>query len=246
MTRSFVLTYVLLAFLIVAQGHLSHKTIQAKENSVAREGISAESNKNNSDFSPVIAAILGGLAGAAGSAIFFLWYSWRQSRREYRSLILAFGSELVSAFGRCVMYCDQASKEPKEISKSALFEFTDASSLSKFASVCDQPELVATIIDLKSYYFQIGRHAEQAADHVMRQNASLDPGERKKLLHAAINSQGTALAFFHGFYDSIEKKTALIVEAAKKVYPGAVAEDLFSRFKESKSKKIAMDEAKNQ
>jgi hypothetical protein len=84
---------------------------------------------------PLVAALLGGLAGAGISN----YYARKQAMQEYRSLILSFSFEMVSIFQRCVMYYRQS--KHGEISYSALFSFTDSSALSRFASVCQRPEV---------------------------------------------------------------------------------------------------------
>jgi hypothetical protein len=101
-----------------------------------KENVKSEkSNITITILMPLFTAVLGGLAGAGIS----IWFSRRQARKEYSSLILAFCSELISVFERCVMYYAQIKK--KEVSYSALFSFTDSSALSKFASVCQNLKL---------------------------------------------------------------------------------------------------------
>jgi hypothetical protein len=204
-----------------------------------KENVKSEkSNITITILMPLFTAILGGLAGAGIS----IWFSRRQVRKEYSSLILAFCSELVSVFERCVMYYAQIKK--KEVSYSALFSFTDSSALSKFASVCQKPEVVAGIIELKSMYFQIQRHVEEAARFAVEASRSGDEKEKQDLMVKAVHAQGTALAFFHGFYERIEKETGLIVEAAKNVSPGDVAQNLSSRFLDAKNEKQELDKRK--
>ena len=64
-------------------------------------------------------------------------------------------------------------------------------------------------------------------------------------MEKAIRAQGTALAFFRGFYERIEKETGLIVETAKKVSPGDVAENLYSRFLDAKKERQELDNQKS-
>jgi len=137
------------------------------------------------------------------------------------------------------MYYAQAKKG--EVSYSPLFSFTDSSALSKFASVCQKPEVVAAIIELKSMYFQIQRHVEEAARFAVEGSRASDPKEGRDLMNKASHVQGTAFAFFLGFYARIEKETGLIVEAAQKVSPGGVAEHLSSKFLEAKNEKQELD-----
>ncbi len=121
-------------------------TSSDKDTTIARQ---EKLNMTINIFLPLVSAVLGGLAGAGIS----IYYSRRQAKQEYRSLILSFCSEMVSIFWRCVKYYKQS--KTGEISYSALFTFTDSSTLSKFASVCKKPEVVAAIVELKSMYFQV-------------------------------------------------------------------------------------------
>ena len=75
-------------------------------------------------FIPLVAAIMGGIAGALISIAYFK----KQAENEYIALILAFCSEMVSIFCRCVMYYKQS--KTGDISYSALFSFTDSSAVS--------------------------------------------------------------------------------------------------------------------
>lgn len=195
------------------------------------------SNNTVSVLIPLISALLGGLAGA-GISIF---YAKRQSKQEYCSLILSFCTEMVSLFNRCIGYYKQS--QTGEVSYSALFSFTDASALSKFASVCENPEVVASIIELKFMYFQIQRHVEEASRFALQGTRSSDPTEKEELMKKAIHAQGTALAFFTSSYDQIENHTDLIVQTAQQVSPGSMATELSSRFDKAKKDKKALDVA---
>lgn len=190
-------------------------------------------------FVPIIAALIGALT----AGLINICSTRRQSGRELRSLILAFASELTLAFERCVMYYEQARKG--EISFSGLFDFTEASILSRFATVNTQPEVVTAIIDLKSTYFQIGRHVEEAARFAAQANRlAKGENEKAKLMKAASLAQGTALAFFLGSkerYERTVEETALIIDAANKISPGKVAEELESKFEDAKRKKTELD-----
>jgi len=210
----------------------SSSTSTSKSQEITTE---SRSDITTSALIPLVSAVLGGLAGAGIS----ICYSRRQARKEYRSLILSFCSEMVSIFRRCVMYYKQA--RTREVSYSALFSFTDASALSKFASVCEKPEVVAAIIELKSMYFQTQRHVEEASRFAIEGGRASDPQEKQDLMGKASHAQGTALAFFLSSYDRIVKETERIVEAALHVAPGDVANDLSSRFSEAKGKKKKLD-----
>jgi hypothetical protein len=184
---------------------------------------------------PLVSAVLGGLAGAGIS----IYYSRRQAKQEYRSLILSFCSEMVSIFWRCVKYYKQS--KTGEISYSSLFSFTDSSTLAKFASVCKKPEVVAAIVELKSMYFQVQRHVEEASRFAVDGSRASTPNEKDDLMKKAARAQGTALAFFHSSYENIEKEMDLIVQTAKQVAPGDVADKLYSKFIEAKTEKKNLD-----
>jgi hypothetical protein len=184
---------------------------------------------------PLVSAVLGGLAGAVISIL----YSRRQAKQEYRSLILSFCSEMVSIFSRCVKYYKQS--KTNEISYSALFSFTDSSTLAKFASVCKKPEVVAAIVELKSMYFQIQRHVEEASRFAVEGSRASTQNEKDDLMKKAARAQGTALAFFHSSYEDIGKEMDLIVQTAKQVAPGNVANNLYSKFIEAKTEKKNLD-----
>ena len=239
MNRKFTIKVFLMVLLLSMMICISQTTV-AQSNT--QENIKSERrNTYITILMPLGSALLGGLVGAGVT----IWFSRRQARKEYRSLILAFCSELVLAYERCVMYYAQAKKPQPEVSYSALFSFTDSSALSKFASVCPKPEVVAEIIELKSMYFQIQRHVEEAARFAVESSRSADQKEHQDLINKASHAQGTALAFFRGFYERIERKTGLIVEAAKKVSPGNVPEDLYSRFLDAKKERQELDNQKS-
>lgn len=180
--------------LLISSGQLLAEEPQKTTPNLTSETVeSTDRTESNGTFSiliPLVSAVLGGFAGAGIS----IYYSRRQTKQEYRSLILSFCSEMVSLFQRCVMYYKQA--KTGEVSYSALFSFTDSSALSKFASVCEKPEVVAAIIELKSMYFQTQRHVEEAARFAIEGSRASDPQEKEDLMGKASHAQRTALAFF--------------------------------------------------
>lgn len=179
----------------------------------------------------------GGLAGALVN----ICATRRQSKKELQSLILAFASEFIFAFARCVNYYEQSKK--REISFSGLFDFTDASILSRFAVVNTQPDVVTAIMDLKAHYFQIRRHVEDAGKFaVQAKRLAEDEKDREKLMGAAGHAQATALAFFFSSYEDIVQKTSTILEEAKKISPVKVVDDLEQKFKDATAKKSKLDE----
>ena len=151
----------------------------------------AQATKVNSN---VTSAILGALVGALAAGIISVLYSNYRASKEYKSLILAFASELILAFNRCVLYYKQSLTLPPTISYSALFDFTDASALSKLATVTKDSAIIEAIMHLKALYFQVGRHVEEAAKFKAR--ADRFPQLANELNRAAGHAQRTALAFF--------------------------------------------------
>jgi hypothetical protein len=188
------------------------------------------------------ALVGGGLAGALVNILF----AKLQSKRELKSLIIAFASELVFAFMRCVLYYEQS--KAGKISYSGLFNFADASILSRFAVVNKQPEVVAAIMDLKFHYFQIGRHVEDSSRLATQADRFAEDEEQKKrLMKAAVRAQGTALAFFLGkSYDDIERETLFILQEAKKIAPVKTIEDLEKKFKDATAKKADLDKKESE
>ena len=128
-----------------------------------------------------------------------------------------------------------------EISYSALFSFTDSSALSKFASVCRKPAVVAAIVELKSMYFQIQRHVEEASRLAIDSSQELNYEKKEDLLKKAARAQGTALVFFIDYYKDIEKEMNLLVNTTKQVTPGMVANNLYSKYSKAKADKIKID-----
>jgi hypothetical protein len=181
----------------------------------------------------VVSVLLGGLGGALAAIL----YSNYRTSREYKSLILAFASELILAFERCVLYYKQSLYPGIHISYSALFDFTDASALSKIATVTRDSAIIEAIMYLKAQYFQVGRHVEDAAKFIVQ--AERSPDDKKNLVFAVQRAQLTALAFFIGAdspkpdletYKKIKEKTSLVLNAAKNVSSKKMAEELSSKF----------------
>ncbi len=129
-----------------------------------------------------------------------------------------------------------------QVSFSTLFSFTDSYALSRFASVCQKPEVVAAIIELKSVYFQVQRHVEEASRFALEGSRTSDAQEKQAVMEKARHAQGTALVFFLSSYKDIEKHTALIVKTELQLTPGKVAEDLSCRFSKAKKEKEQFDQ----
>lgn len=185
---------------------------------------------------PIVAAAIGASVGAATSIHYFK----KRAEQEYIALLLAFCAEMVSIFCRCVTYYNQS--KTRVISYSALFSFTDSSALSKFASVCQKPAVVAAIVELKFRYFQIHRHVEEASRLAVAGNLASTKEEQNTLSEKAVLAQRIALAFFTSPYETIEKEMDFLVNTTKEVAPGTVANDLYSRYSKAKSDKKKIDE----
>lgn len=225
--------FIFYSYVIADQGQGSLSTSHDK---VAQVAIQEKPNDTMNILIPLISAVLGGLAGAGIS----IYFSKRQDRQEYRSLILSFCSEMVSIFCRCVKYHKQS--KAREISYSALFSFTDASTLSKFASVCKKPEVVTAIVELKSMYFQVQRHVEEASRFAIEARSASTEQSNQELMKKAVSAQSAALAFFSTSYENIEKEMDLLVKTAKQVAPGNVANNLYSKYVKAKTEKKKADE----
>jgi len=76
--------------------------------------------------------------------------------------------------------------------------------LSRFSSVCNKPEIYASVIEIKSNIFQVGRHVEQFSKYVTE----------RKLSEAAI-AQGKAIAFFRSGYDGLVKNIEMLLKEAE-------------------------------
>jgi|GEM_PF-1706298 len=189
---------------------------------------------------PLASVILGGISGALIS----IWFSERRRKQELRSLILAFCSEFVPLFKRCVMYYKQAMQN--SISYSALFTFTDASALSKFASVGAKPDVIAGIVELKSMYFQIQRHADEAAKFAIEGSRLSDEVAKQETMRKASDAQEKALAFFLNSYERVVNETIEILKEAQHLCPGATTNRLFDKFNEAKLEKEMLDKSHNQ
>ncbi len=236
--------FVLFILLVISVSFTSASQSNNSQIDTSKEVIKQNAPKNSNSIVtiliPLVAAAIGAMAGAMAGALTSIAYFKKQSEKEYISLILAFCSEMVSIYWRCAEYYKQSKKGV--ISYSALFSFTDSSALSKFASVCQKPAVVAAIVELKSMYFQIQRHVEDASRLAIEGNLALTQEDKNKLMNKAVLVQGTALAFFLGSsYIKIEKEMDLLVETTQQVAPGVVANNLHSKYLEAKAKKIKVD-----
>ncbi len=187
-------------------------------------------------FIALFAAATGAIVGVAMSN----YYVKKRSDQEYIALILGFCAEMVSLFCRCVMYYNQSKK--RVISYSALFSFTDSTALSKFASVCQKPAVVAAIVELKSRYFQIQRHVEEASRLAVASKLASTEEDQNTFMEKAFLAQRTAVAFFISPYEAVEREMNLLVDTTLQVAPGSVANDLHAKYSKALSDKKNIDQ----
>lgn len=182
------------------------------------------------------------LLGGVGAAIINIYWTHRTRKREYAGLIIVLSAEFVTALNRCVTYYDQSRKG--EISYSSLFVLSDASVLSKFASLVGKAELVIAAINLKSHFFQIERHVEIASRCIMEFDSTKDTSkgsEALSLLSQAQAEQGAAVGFFLSPYDEIVRDLSLLLKETDRLAKGSVAKDLRGKFQSAIEKKMAID-----
>lgn len=224
--------------------------------------------------------LLKGYTGAATlvGALLGVWLAWRlnqdslerRQKNEYRSLLVSFVHELEEDYHRCVLYHTQ--RQEGSVSFSAIFDFNDASTLSRIASLAENPMIIDAIMFLKKQYFQVGRHVEKAswlatdfdkkimeikikAPNFKLKNTripakiSKDVKEARKLYEEASRARERALGFFLGAghdritYPKIVDSTGLLINELKEKWAD-VAEEFESRFKEDRGKLCAVENQK--
>ncbi len=186
-----------------------------------------------------IAVASGGLAGAVVTGCL----SIRRSKSERRSLMVAFCYEFVESYGRCVGYLGQ--RVDGEVSYSMLYSFTDASVLARYAGVCADPKVIRAIMELKSSFFQIGRHVEHAsaaAQQIAYTREDKDK-EKESLGRAASFAQSIALAFFQDHAKGLRGNIELLLKAASRDVSHRVMESLQTRYTESCQKEDRLRKA---
>ena len=179
----------------------------------------------------IVGAVLGGVVGAVAALLTTSWQVKKRAKQELQSLILVFCSEFVLAFERCVTFYEQLSKSNPSLA--GLFQFTDATMLSRLTSVCKDPEVARAIIVLKNSYYQIGRHIDAASEmlNVAEINAITRDGDPLEITRDDIWAhQRTALGFFNASYNAIDLETRRVISATKEYAPGDSADDWERRF----------------
>jgi hypothetical protein len=162
--------------------------------------------------------------GGVGATAINIYWSYRRRKREASGLILVITAEFVTAFSRCVTYYDQTTRG--EIFYSSLFVLSDATVLSKFATLVGKADGVMAAMNLKSHFFQIERHAEAASRFIMDANSTGDIFQTGPLLDRARAEQGAAVGFFLSPYNEIVQDLGLLMNLSLKVAKGPVAQNL--------------------
>jgi hypothetical protein len=179
------------------------------------------------------------LLGGVGATAINIYWAQRSRKREIRGFILILCAEFVTAFSRCVTNYDQFNKG--EISYSSLFVLSDASVLSKFASLIGRGDLVMATMNLKSYFFQIERHIETTSKYIMEAGTTKDIFQKGPFLDRAAKEQGAAVAFFISPYKNIVQDIELLINESLKITKGSIAQDLDKKFKAAVNRKNAID-----
>ena len=221
-----------LRFRVLESTSVSQTEISKQEDSSDNTGSNitstvngVNSKKQNWYYNRLVLVLLSGSVAAFLTLLLNILYHAQIRKKTRRSLILAFATELVLAFHRCIIYYRQQLTErlkKVEVSYSELFEFADASMLSNFSAAGPKPELIAAIVFLKARYFQISRHVREAAKFAGESKRAGSEEERTRLFSKAVDARGTALAFFLAnynpdLYKAIEDKTEMIINEAKEI-----------------------------
>lgn len=176
--------------------------------------------------------------------LFSLYMIRRRDKQQSRSLIIAFLAEFIYNFRRCVLYHEQVHVADLA-TKSSLYELTDAGALSNLANVVDNPEVISTIVELKSHYYQIKRHTDIIASQIAERDRITSriallkkvivraggpakkafaeeeverlSSEEGSLGKAIGDAQGTAVVFFE--YKKVANYIEVILNEAKKLMP---------------------------
>lgn len=204
---------------------------------------------------PLLSAAIAALVSASLLVGFSLW----QRSREKKALLLAYATELVEAFRRTVMYYKQHSEG--QLSYSALYEATDATTLGKLASVVDNPDIVYAVVRLKGRYYQVQQdvlEASQSAAESSVQTAEskftretkwvtdetvLEPDdEREDSLLRVEQAQSKALDFFdEETFDNMVRWTQTFIGYTKKSVRGRLLSDLERKLNQSIADKRKID-----
>ena len=199
--------------------------------------------------------LFSGAVGAAFATCATILFQWYRAKQEFRSLLIVVASEMIKAYGRCVLYDEQ--KKEGTVSFSSIFEFSDASTVARFASVTSESEAnaISATMDLKYHFYQIARQVEKASEfavevsrlRVLAKAAEVsgdDEGkskyeeEARKNHWAAQAMQGQALAFFSGkeVYEEVEGGIEILVSCAEKDRGDEISRNLRESFNKLRSK----------
>ena len=224
--------------------------------------------KGNTGSATLVGALLG------------VWLAWhlnqdsleQRQKNEYRSLLVSFVHEIEEGYHRCILYHTQRQKG--SVSFSAIFNFNDASTLAKLASVTDNPKIIDAIMFLKKQYFQVGRHVENASwlasdfDKKMMEirlkvpnfsfklkkskipsKISKDVKEARELYDEASRARDRALGFFFGAGDDYITYPKIVDSTRLLIKElkekwADVAEEFEARFKEDRGKLCEVEKQK--
>lgn len=128
-------------------------------------------------FISLLSAMIGG--------VIVVIYERYVSKRQEKALVMVFAQEFINLFSRCSMYYDQMLRG--RISSSTLFEISDSATVTRLAELTGNAKILRAVIDLKTWFFQVIRHADMAS-------AALALGDNAK----AAEHQALAIAFFMG------------------------------------------------
>jgi len=197
---------------------------------------------------PLLSAAIAALVSASLLVGFSLW----QRSREKKALLLAYATELVEAFRRTVMYYKQHSEG--QLSYSALYEATDATTLGKLASVVDNPDIIYAVVRLKGRYYQVQQDVLEASKSAAESKFTretkwvtdetvLEPDDKREdSLLRVEQAQSKALAFFdEETFDNMVRWTQTFIGYTKKSVRGRLLSDLERKLNQSIADKRKID-----
>lgn len=203
------------------------------------------------DIGTLVTSLVSLIIGAVLTLGATSWHAKQRAKQELRSLILAFCTEFVWAFGRCVAFQERLSEDPPSFSLAGLFKFTDAGMFSRLSSVCEDPEVARAVITLKNDYYQIGRHLDVASEIFSRakSNPEITDASKMKAFAIAEGYQRIALSFFDDYLERIDLETKRVIRATKKYAPSNSAnglEKLFNKRWQNYKNVIDSDQARDE
>jgi len=104
----------------------------------------------------ILSAIIGGLL--------VIFYNQNVSKRQEKAIILLFSYEFITLFNRCSMYYSQMLKSG--ISYSRLCEVSDSATMTKLTELTSNQQIIKTIIDLKTWFFQVIKYTDRTSEEI--------------------------------------------------------------------------------